>query len=93
MCITVCISAVERLIREHCHIDGDDLINYEGRSVVDRELLYSLIFPNARVHQQYSAAAPPNTPSLPSIEPLACVHLTTLHIHVNCSCVHIIIIL
>jgi hypothetical protein len=21
---------VEHLIREHCHIDGDDLINYEG---------------------------------------------------------------
>lgn len=26
------ISAVERLIREHCHIDGDDLINYEGKA-------------------------------------------------------------
>ena len=22
--------AVERLIRDHCQIDGDDLINYEG---------------------------------------------------------------
>ena len=22
--------SVEQLIREHCHIDGDDLINYEG---------------------------------------------------------------
>lgn len=27
----ICIYSVERLIREHCHIDGDDLINYEGR--------------------------------------------------------------
>ena len=30
-CELVCaLAAVERLIREHCHIDGDDLINYEG---------------------------------------------------------------
>ena len=25
---------MERLIREHCQIDGDDLINYEGITVL-----------------------------------------------------------
>ena len=26
-----CICTVERLVRDNCQIDGDDLINYEGK--------------------------------------------------------------
>ena len=47
------IYSVEQLIREHCHIDGDDLINYEGKqpetvvACVHQQSVYY------RVHQQH----------------------------------------
>ena len=36
------LTIVEQLIREHCHIDGDDLINYEGINInfISRSVMY-----------------------------------------------------